>query len=188
MKPPRITAADSVLVIIDIQAKLLAKIPAANSLVANSRFLIEAAKLVGVPVVATEQYPKGLGPTVDAVAALLPGACAAKTAFSCMGAAGFLDQLRSLNRRTCVLAGMETHVCVLQTALDLLEAGFQVVLPVDALESRAALDKQTALTRLHTAGATLATVETVGFEWLGDAKHPQFKAFSKLVIERSEAS
>jgi len=181
----RLTAANSVLVVIDIQDKLLAKIPAAASLVRNTMFLLDAAKLVSVPALATEQYPKGLGPTAPEIAKRLPGECAAKTAFSCCGAAGFLGELRALNRPNAVLVGMEAHVCVMQTALDLLDAGFLVFLPVDALESRAELDKQMAFTRMEQAGAILTTAEAVGFEWLGDSAHPQFKAFSQLVIERA---
>jgi nicotinamidase-related amidase len=181
----RLTAANSVLVVVDIQDKLLAKIPTAASLVRNTAFLLDAAKLVNVPALATEQYPKGLGPTTAEIAKRLPATPAAKTAFSCCGAAGFLGKLRELNRLNVVLAGMEAHVCVMQTALDLLDAGFHVFLPVDALAARFAIDYDTALKRLAAAGCVHTTAEAIGFEWLGDSAHPQFKAFSQLVIERS---
>jgi nicotinamidase-related amidase len=181
----RLTAANSVLVVVDIQDKLLTKIPTAASLVRNTAFLLDTAKLVNVPALATEQYPKGLGPTTAEIAKRLPAKPAAKTAFSCSGAAGFLGELRALNRFNIVLAGMETHVCVMQTALDLLDAGFHVFLPVDALAARFAIDYDIALKRLESSGCVLTSVEAVGFEWLGDAAHPQFKAFSQLIIDRS---
>jgi nicotinamidase-related amidase len=183
---PRLTAADSVLVVVDVQDKLLAKVPSAAVLVQNAAFLLDAAALLGVPAVGTEQYPKGLGPTTAEIARRLPDGLPAKTAFSCCGAAGFLTDLRSLGRPNVVLAGMETHVCVLQTALDLLEAGFTVYLPVDALASRSVIDHDAALRRLERAGAVLTTAETVAFEWVADASHPKFKALSKLVIERAD--
>jgi nicotinamidase-related amidase len=182
---PRLTAADSVLVVIDIQDRLLAKIPTAAALVRNTAFLLDAAALLCVPAVGTEQYPKGLGPTTAEIARRLPVSPPAKTAFSCCGAAGFLSDLRGLGRSSVVLAGMETHVCVLHTALDLLDAGFTVYIPADALASRAAIDHDTALRRLERAGAVPTTAEAVAFEWVADSSHPQFKAVSKLVVERS---
>ena len=181
----RLRADSSVLVVIDVQDKLLVKLPTAAQLVRNAGFLLDAAALVQVPVRATEQYPKGLGPTTAELARRLPHPPLDKTAFSCCGAAGFLNELHQLRRPNLVLVGMETHVCVAQTALDLLADGLNVFLPVDALGARAALDHDIALRRLEQAGAVLTTVEAVGFEWLGDAGHPHFKAFSKLVIERS---
>jgi nicotinamidase-related amidase len=181
---PRLTAADSVLVVIDVQDKLLAAVPTASELVRNIAFLLDVAALVGVPALGTEQYPKGLGPTNAELARRLPPELPAKTAFSCCGAAGFLADLRSRDRPNVILTGMEAHVCVLHTALDLLEAGFTVYLPVDALASRAAIDRDVALRRLERAGAVPTTAEAVAFEWIGDATHPQFKAISRLVIER----
>jgi nicotinamidase-related amidase len=185
---PRLTASDSVLIVIDVQDKLLTAIPTATALVRNTAFLLDAAALLGVPAVGTEQYPKGLGPTTAEIAKRLPAALPAKTAFSCCGAAGFLADLRGLGRSSAVLAGMEAHVCVLHTALDLLDAGFTVYLPVDALASRSTLDAETAVRRLERAGAVPTTAEAVAFEWVADASHPQFKAVSKLVIDRSRAS
>lgn len=187
MPAPRLTAATSVLVIVDIQDKLLAKIPGAAGLVTNTAFLLDASALVEVPVRATEQYPKGLGPTTPEIAKRFTKPVMEKTAFSCCGAAGFLDDLKKLNRPNIVLAGMEAHVCVLQTALDLLDAKLTVFLPVDALASRGDLDKAIALQRLGRAGAILTTSEAVGFEWLADSAQPRFKAFSKLVQSRSDS-
>ena len=182
----RLTAANSVLVVIDIQDKLLVKIPTAAALVRNAGFLLDVAALLEVPARATEQYPKGLGPTTADILRRLPQPVPAKTAFSCCGAGTFLDELKMLQRPNVVLVGMEAHVCVMQTALDLIEAGCHVFLPVDALVSRSALDRETAIRRLELAGAVPTTAEAVAFEWIGDASHACFKEVSRLVIERSQ--
>ncbi len=176
---------DSILVVIDVQDKLLSRIPTATSLVKNIAFLLDVAQLLDVPVRATEQYPQGLGGTTAELARRLPRPPVAKTAFSCCGAGTFLEELEMLYRPQIVLTGMETHVCVSQTAFDLLQAGLQVYLPVDALGARFAIDHEIALRRLERAGAVLTTVEAIAFEWLRDAAHPQFASFRQLVIARS---
>jgi isochorismate hydrolase len=181
----RLRAELSVLVVIDVQDKLLVKIPSAANLIRNAGFLLDVAALLSIPVRATEQYPKGLGPTTAELARRLPHSPVAKTAFSCCGAGTFLEELEILRRPNVVLVGMETHVCVAQTALDLLNAGLHVFLPVDALAARGAVDHETALRRLEQAGAVLTTSEAVAFEWVADANHSQFKAMSQLVIARS---
>lgn len=178
----RLRPDNSVLVVIDVQDKLLASIPTAAGLIRTTGFLADVAALLDVPVRATEQYPKGLGPTTPELAGRLPRPVA-KTAFSCCGAGTFLEELEMLQRPNVVVAGMETHVCVLQTALDLIAAGLHVFLPLDALGARFPLDHDTALRRLEAAGAVPTTAEAVAFEWVGDAAHPQFKAVSKLVID-----
>ena len=179
----RLRPENSVLVVIDIQDKLLAKIPTADSLVSSAGFLLDVAKLLEVPIRATEQYPQGLGPTTAEIARRLTEV-AEKTAFSCCCAGTFLEELEMLQRPNVVLVGMETHVCIMQTALDLLEAGLNVYLPADALGSRAPLDHALGLHRMDRAGGVLTTAEAVAFEWLRDSSHPQFKAVSKLVIAR----
>lgn len=179
----RLRADHSVLVVVDVQDKLLAKIPSAPQLIQSAGLLLDAAALFNVPVRATEQYPKGLGPTTAEIARRLSQPVASKTAFSCCGAGTFLEELEMLQRPDVVLTGMETHVCVLHTALDLIEAGLHVFLPVDALATRFPVDHDTALRRLEAAGAVLTTAETVVFEWTCDASHPQFKAVSKLVVD-----
>jgi nicotinamidase-related amidase len=181
----RLRADDSVVVVIDIQEKLLPKIPNGDRLVRNVGFVLDAAAALGVPIRATEQYPKGLGPTVAEIARRLQGAPPSKTTFSCCGAGTFLEELEMLRRPNVVLVGMETHVCVAQTALDLLHAGLHVFLPVDALAARGAIDHDTALRRLEQAGAVPMTAEAVAFEWTRDAAHAQFKAISALVIARA---
>lgn len=182
----RLRPGNSILLVIDVQDRLLAKIPAADGLVRTVGFLLDAAALLDVPVRATVQYPRGLGPTTAEIARRLP-AVAEKTAFSCCGAGTLLEELEMLQRPNVLLAGMETHVCVAQTALDLIEAGLHVFLPVDALAARFAVDHDTAVRRLEHAGAVPTTAEAVAFEWLADAAHPQFKAVSRLVVERSAA-
>jgi nicotinamidase-related amidase len=184
----RLRPDNAVLVVIDVQDKLLVKIPTAAALVRNTAFLLDVARLLEVPVRATEQYPKGLGPTTAELARRLTAPLPTKTAFSCCGAGTFLDELKVLQRPNAILAGMETHVCVAQTALDLLDAGLHVFLPVDALAARSAADHDAALRRLEQAGAVPTSAEAVAFELLADASHPQFKAVSKLVIDRAGAS
>ncbi len=180
----RLRVPESILLIIDIQERLLAKMPDPIGLVRESAFLIDAAKLLGVPILATEQYPKGLGPTHPDIARRLPANPPAKVAFSCCGATGLLMEIQASNRPSVVLAGMETHVCVMQTALDLLESELTVYLPIDCLQSRFRLDHDTAIRRLEHAGAIVTTLEAVCFEWLSRADHPQFKAVSKMIQDR----
>ncbi|HEY1191234.1 MAG TPA: isochorismatase family protein [Gemmata sp.] len=180
----RLAIETSVVIVVDIQDKLLAKIPSAPALVRHAGFVLDVAAQLEVPVLATEQYPKGLGPTTSEIARRLPPALPAKTTFSCCGAGTFLEELEMLRRPNVVLVGMETHVCVAQTALDLLHAGLTVFLPVDALAARNAIDHDTALRRLELAGAVPTTVEAIAFEWVRDAAHAQFKAVSALVKGR----
>ena len=187
MHPTQLQAAESVLLVVDVQEKLTAKIPRAASLVRDIAFLLDVAALVGVPATATEQYPKGLGPTTPELARRLPSPLPDKTAFSCCAVPGLLDVHRQHGRLRVVLAGIETHVCVLHTALDLLAEGFTVYLPVDAVASRFDVDHETALRRLEKAGAILTTIEACAFEWMGGAKHPSFKQVSALVQERMKA-
>jgi nicotinamidase-related amidase len=181
--PTQMAAADTGLLVIDVQEKLMPKIPAGDALVRNIAFLIDGAKLVGLPVWATEQYPKGLGPTVPDLAQRLPER-PEKVVFSCCAVPGLVDGMHRAGRPKMVLAGIETHVCVLGTALDLLAQNFRVYVPVDAVASRYRLDHDMALRRLENAGAILTTSETAVFEWVGGAAAPQFKEVSRLVQER----
>jgi len=187
MSIPRLTALNSVLMVIDVQDKLLVRMPDAAGLIRDVAFLIDTAKLLDVPIRATEQYPRGLGPTNAELAKRLPPDLPTKMAFSCCGAAGVLSELRAFGRKHIILAGMETHVCVQQTALDLLAEGLSVFLPVDALQARGQLDHDIAIRRMERAGAIAVTVEAVAFEWLGSADHPHFKAVSRMIQERMAA-
>jgi hypothetical protein len=184
MHPPRLSARNSALLVVDVQDRLLAVMPDAAGLVRDVGFLLDVANLVQVPARATEQYPQGLGPTTAELARRLPAERPAKVTFSCCGAPGLLTELRSLGRPTVVVAGMEAHVCVLQTTLDLLAEGMTVFVPVDAIQSRSRIDQETAVRRMERAGAVLTTAEATAFEWLGGSDHPQFKAVSQLVRDR----
>jgi nicotinamidase-related amidase len=177
------SANDTGLLIIDVQEKLVPKILNAERMVRNVAFLIDGARLLDMPVQATEQYPRGLGPTVAELAKRLPDR-PEKLAFSSCGVPAVADNFRRAARPKVVLAGIETHVCVLHTALDLLALDFRVYLPIDAVSARYAVDHDTALRRLEQAGAILTTTEGCLFEWLGGANHPKFKAASALVQER----
>lgn len=179
MLPMRLTPSSSLLAIIDVQERLLAAMPEAERIVARCTRLAEAARILGVQAALTEQYPQGLGPTPPALAALLPPATA-KMAFSCSGCGGF-DAALAPEISSVVLAGLETHVCVAQTALDLLARGIGVFVAVDAVTSRHAVDHDVALRRLEGAGTVLTTTEAVLFEWCRSAEHPQFQAIRRLV-------
>jgi len=184
--PMQMAAADTGLLVIDMQEKLLARIPGADALVAAVALLADAARLLDMTVLATEQYPRGLGPTVAPLAGRLPER-PDKMTFSCCGLPSVVDTLHREARPKVVLAGVEAHVCVLQTALDLLAHGFRVFVPADAVASRFPLDHQHALGRLAQAGAAVTTAEACVFEWAGTAAHPRFKALSTLVLERARA-
>ncbi|HEV3257809.1 MAG TPA: hydrolase [Gemmataceae bacterium] len=181
--PTQMSSADTGLLVIDVQEKLMVKIPAAAAVVRNIAFLVDVARLLGMPVQATEQYPKGLGPTVPELASRLPTR-PEKLAFSCCAIPAVADGFHRAARPKVVLAGIETHVCVQQTALDMLAQGFRVYIPADAVASRYPVDHEYALRRLEHAGAILTTAETAVFEWLGGAGSPRFKDISRLVQER----
>jgi nicotinamidase-related amidase len=183
--PTLMLANETALLVVDVQKKLMVKIPEADALVRDIAFLIDAAKLVGVEVHATEQYPRGLGPTVAPLAERLPSR-PDKVAFSCCAVAGLTESLRQARRSRVLLAGIEAHVCVMQTALDLLAADFRVYVAADACGSRYAVDREFALRRLEQAGAILTTAEAAVFEWLGGSTHPRFKQVSALVQERMQ--
>ena len=183
MHSTKMSPADTGLLVIDVQEKLLPFIHDKEALVRNIAFLIDAAKLLGVPVQATEQYPKGLGSTVSELAQRLPER-PDKVAFSSCAVPSVTENLHRAARNKIVLAGIETHVCVQQTALDLLAQDFRVYIPVDAVSARYPVDHEYALRRMEKAGAILTTAETCLFEWLAGADHPQFKQASKMVQER----
>jgi nicotinamidase-related amidase len=175
--------ADTALLVIDVQEKLVPFIFDRGALLRNIAFLIDGARLLGLPVQATEQYPRGLGPTVPELAGRLPER-AEKVAFSSCVIPAVVESFHRAARPKVVLAGIESHVCVLHTALDLLALDFRVFLPVDAIGARYRIDHDVALRRLEQAGAVLTTTEGCVFEWVGGSAHPQFKAVSKLVQER----
>ena len=178
----RLAPSTSLLAVIDVQERLLAAMPDAERVVARCTRLAEAAALMDVRAVLTEQYPQGLGPTRPALAAKLP-APAAKMTFSCCGCSAF-DAALVPDVTSVVLAGLETHVCVTQTALDLLARGLAVFVAVDAVASRHVIDHEVALRRLEGAGAVPTTTEAVLFEWCRSADHPRFREVRALVLDR----
>jgi nicotinamidase-related amidase len=179
----QMSAADTALLVIDMQEKLLPRILDAARVERNTAFLIDAARLLEVPIQCTEQYPRGLGPTVPDLARRLPER-PEKVIFSSCAVPGVVEHFHRAARPRVVLAGIETHVCVLNTALDLLALDFRVYVAVDAVGARYRIDHDTALRRLEQAGVIPTTVEGCAFEWLGGANHPQFKAVSALIQER----
>jgi nicotinamidase-related amidase len=175
----RLDPGTTVLCVVDIQERLLAVIPEADRVVARCRRLAEAARLLDIPTVLTEQYPRGLGGTAPEAAAVLPPPLE-KLSFSCCGAAAFQEALPG-DAESVVLCGLETHVCIAQTTIDLLARGYRVMLAVDALASRHAIDHEVALRRLEGAGAVVSTSEAILFEWCRSAEHPQFQAIRRLL-------
>ncbi|MBM3483696.1 MAG: hydrolase [Alphaproteobacteria bacterium] len=176
----------STLVVIDLQERLMPAIDGADEVVRRSGQLIEAARNLDVPIIATEQYPKGLGPTVPAIKAALPNDAAilSKLTFSAGKSEDFLKvwgEKRRAGRDQVVICGTETHVCVLQTAADLKARGAEVFLVTDAAGSRTEANKKAAVRRLSRLGVACVTTEMVLFEWLEVAGTEQFKSVSKLI-------
>jgi nicotinamidase-related amidase len=173
---------DTALLVVDVQEKLTPLIADHRRVVWNVRRLIDGAKALGMPVVATEQYPKGLGPTVPELAQRL-GEVPAKLTFSCGGCAAIFEDLQSRGLFKLLVCGIEAHVCVQQTVLDLMSHGWRVYVAVDAVGSRRSLDARTALARMDSSGAVLTTTEAALFEWCRVAGTPEFKEISRLVRE-----
>jgi len=180
--PELMSAQDTGLLVVDVQEKLVSAIANHGRVVWNCRRLVDGANLLGLPVVATEQYPRGLGTTVDELADKL-GEIPDKMAFSCGECSEVFQGLRDRNVHRLVVCGIETHVCVQQTVIDLLADGWQVYVAVDGVGSRFDVDYRTALRRMESSGATLTTTEAALFEWCQTADRPEFKQISRLVRE-----
>lgn len=178
-----LSADASVLFVVDIQARLLPAMVQPAAVLARAGFLMRAARRLGVPLLVTEQYPQGIGPTVPELAALAtPAETFEKIHFSCAAEPALRNQLRLLApRRQAVLCGIEAHVCVLQSALGLAAEGWQVAVVADAVGSRRDADRDAGLARLAASGVTIATGEMVAFEWLGRAGTPEFRDLLKLI-------
>jgi len=177
MNPELLDRNRSVLVLIDIQERLFPHVHEHERVLARVELLLAAAGLMRIPLLLTEQYPKGLGSTVEEIRKILPDLQPfEKMDFSCVPARGFKERLDSIHRDQILLAGIETHVCVAQTALDLASQGESVYVVADATSSRRPLDAQVALDRLRQGGLTLVTAEAVVFEWLRRAGTEEFKA------------
>jgi len=176
---------NSLLVIVDIQTRLTAAMPAKvlARLQRYTTLLLKAAVPLKIPVYVTEQYPHGLGRLEGEIEKLLPEDARRyeKTSFSCVGADNFLADLQSSGRKQVLLTGMETHVCIIQTAIDLLNLGYQVIVVSEAVCSRHRESYETALQRMRHAGAVVTNSESVVFEWLRDARNEHFKTLQTLV-------
>ena len=175
---PIVDVGSSILLVIDMQARLMPAIHEGAEAIANARRLVQAAALLGVPALFTEQNPKGLGPTVPELgrdeASVL-----SKMEFDACRASGFGERLAE--GKAAVIAGVEAHVCVLQTALGLVEKGRRVFVVRDAIGSRRAESKDAALRRMERNGVEIVTTEMVVFEWLGDARNPRFREAVALI-------
>ena len=180
--PELMTAADTALLVVDVQERLVGAMAGNDRIVFNVRRLIDGAKILGLPVVATEQYPKGLGPTVPELAERLDD-IPSKLTFSCGGCPELFEDLRGRGIHKLLVCGIEAHVCVQQTVLDLLADGWRVYLAVDAVGSRFEIDQATALRRMDSAGTVLTTTEAALFEWCDKAGTPEFKQISRVVRE-----
>lgn len=176
----RLDATRSTLVLVDYQARLMPAIDGHRQVLAEATRVAEAASMLGVASVGTEQNPAGLGPTVEPLRSLCTSTLAKMHFGACE--AGLADLLGAPHERPeVVIAGCETHVCLLQTALGLLARGFELRVVENACGSRRASDKRAAMDRLRQAGASIVTPEMVIFEWLGSCEHPAFKAALALV-------
>jgi nicotinamidase-related amidase len=167
---------------IDIQDKLLNVMFEKEALLDNAQRLLKGVQLLGVPVILTEQNPKGLGPTQAELVQLLPNTPALpKYCFSCSRDPGFAAALTAIKRKQVLLCGIEAHICVYQTAMELLGKGYEVQIVADVVSSRTARNRDMALSRLQAEGAKLTTVEMVLFELLGTAENVNFKEISRII-------
>ena len=177
------TIDNAVCVVVDVQAKLLPAMNDPESVLNRTQMLVKGMNEMNVPVVVTEQYPQGLGNTVPELAELFTEntPVIAKTSFSCFGEEAFANAMDVEKRPVMIICGIESHVCVAQTALDALNAGYKVFIASDAVNSRKVSDMETGLAFLRHAGCNVISAEAILFMLLKTAKNPAFKAVSKLV-------
>ncbi len=182
MRPGLAQKNDCVMVVVDIQERLFPRVWNRDEVLQRMEDSINAAKIFNLPIIVTEQNPSGLGPTVQTIQDRLPlYTPISKLEFSCMRNLDFVNKLSTLQRRTLVLLGIETHICVLQTALDGLQQGFDVLVLADAISSQNPFDHHTALERLGRAGAKVTTVQSMIYELLESAGNPEFLDIINLV-------
>jgi len=171
--------------IVDIQQQLLPHINENEGILQRASRLLTFCRLLDLPIVVTEQYPKGLGPTVAQLTQLLPPNTERleKTTFSCIRNDGIATALAHLGRKRVVVAGIEAHICVAQTVRDLLSCGYEVLVLSDCVGSRSPTDCAKALDRMRDEGATITTLEALMYETLVSSRHPQFKEFMAKVMK-----
>ena len=173
---------DTVLLIIDVQGRLAHLMHEKEILFNNIRNTIKGAQVLDIPILVTEQYPAGLGPTIPEVAGMFENPeTISKTSFSCCGDDRFVKALKDLHPENVLVAGIETHVCVYQTVRDLLKANYAVQIIADAVSSRTKYNKQIGLKKIIKAGAEITSVETVLFEMLREAGGEKFKKILEIV-------
>jgi nicotinamidase-related amidase len=173
---------DTVLTVVDVQGKLARIVDRPEQTLQRIARLVHAADILDLAVAWTEQAPQKMGPTEESLRALLePRRPLAKTAFSCCGDAAFVRFLQETGRRQVLLAGIEAHVCIYQTAADLLERGFEVHVAADAVSSRNPEDKTVALDRMRSEGAVVTSTEMSLLELVRDASHPAFRDVHRLI-------
>ncbi|MBI2873818.1 MAG: hydrolase [Firmicutes bacterium] len=179
----RLKRRQAVLAVIDIQEKLLPHMWEPQKLVANSVRLVSAASVLGIPVLVSEQYPKGLGTMPPELSAVLPPDAfrLEKLEFSAQAVDAFAAELARKGRRQVILCGMEAHVCIIQTVLDLLAAGYHTFIAADAVSAHTTLDRDLAFERARGAGAILSTTDSIILELVGKAGTPEFKATAPLI-------
>ena len=173
---------NAVLIVIDLQDKLLDKIPVAEDIIERATMLIKVAQVLDIPVILTEQYPKGLGPTNRAVRETLGDVTPIeKLSFGCMGNEDFRDRLHELDRGQLLITGVETHVCVAQTAIGALDMGYDTYVARDAVAARSKFEHKMGLERIADECGGLVTTEMAIFELLGEAGTPEFKQVLPLL-------
>ncbi len=173
---------ESMVIFVDIQEKLLPTIYKQEELLANLIFSAQGFNCLEIPILITEQYPKGLGPTVSSLKKELPQAkVLEKTEFSAFKNDAIKEELIRIDKKDIILVGIEAHICILQTAFDLLQHGFHVHIPHDGISSSQKTHKKTAIQRLQQAGAQITSTESCLFEIMQTSKHPQFKEISQLL-------
>jgi len=178
----RILAQDTGAVIVDYQEKLLSVVSDAQTVVAKSKILLSGLGILGIPMVVSEQYPKGLGPTIAELADLIDNFTPIeKLTFSCCGTEPLMDAIKRMKRKNIIVCGVEAHVCVLQTVIDLASMGYVPIWVHDCVGSRNPLDKELALWRAQQAGAIVTSAEAILFELTREAGTDTFRAISKLV-------
>ncbi len=175
---------DSILLLIDVQEKLVPFIFNKDNFIHRCEWLLKLAGKMQVPILVSEQYPKGLGPTIQTLNSCIPEKKPVeKVHFSCMQEPNFVHRLTEHKKTQLILCGIEAHVCVLQTAEELKTAGFEVFVVVDAVGSRSELDYKYGLKRMKQDGIHLITAEMIFFEWLRQSDVPDFKALSKEFLQ-----
>ena len=177
-----LTAQNTCLIVIDIQEKLLPVMAEPERVVKNTAVLIQIAKALDIPILWCQQVPKALGPTVGELSSLLDGVEPInKSSFSCCGDEVFMREIDQPKLQTAILCGIESHVCVFQTAMDLIQHGLYVHVIADATSSRTQENKTIAINRMAKEGAVITSTETLLFELLRDAKHEKFRELVKLI-------